>query len=197
MAEAVAWEIVRRAAQGDRDARRTLVDATLDGLWTLALRLTRRAEDADDIVQETYARTLAALPGMTTAGRFEAYLARVATNLVIERWRRRRPALDVDELDLPDEALEPWQSVAMREDQQRRLAAIWSAAGRLDPQPRAALLLYHAQGESYETIAEMLEAPIGTVKTWLHRARRQVRLDAEGLLGDEPDDTGDSCEDVS
>jgi RNA polymerase sigma-70 factor, ECF subfamily len=183
MSDGVAWKIVSRAAGGDAAARHELVTATLDNLWTLAMRMTRQADEADEIVQETYSRAFAALPELEPIGKFEGYLARVATNLVIERWRRRRPTADLDGDVLTSETMEPWQSVAAEEDQQRRLAAIWAAVGDLAPEPRAALLLYHAQGEPYESIAGILQVPIGTVKTWLHRARSQVRRDAERILG--------------
>jgi RNA polymerase sigma-70 factor (ECF subfamily) len=186
MATAVAWEIVRRAAGGDAGARQNLVESTLDDLWALALRLTRRRDDADDVVQETYSRVFATLAGLQPIGRFEGYLARIATNLVLERWRRRRPTSNVAEGVMTAESIEPWQAVADREDEQRRLAAIWEAIGDLDPQPRAALILYHAQGKSCDEVAEILDVPVGTVKTWLHRARNQVRHDAEAILTDEP-----------
>jgi len=186
MADAVAWEVVKRAAAGDAEARRDLVEATLDNLWALALRLTRRRDEADDVVQETYMRMLATLPGLEPTGRFEGYLARIATNLVVERWRRRRTGTPLTGAILSPEALEPWQAVADREEEQRQLAAIWAAVGDLEPKPRAAVLLFYAQGESCEGIARVLDAPVGTVKTWLHRARHQVRQSAEGLLRTEP-----------
>lgn len=182
MAEAVAWETVRRAAGGDDLARRRLVEATLDDLWALAMRLTRRPNDADDVVQETYARALASLDGLTPRGRFEGFLARIATNLVLERWRQRRPTVDVDRTVLTDKAMEPWRTVASQEDERRRLAAIWEAAHRLDPKLRATLLLHYAQGLSVEAIAGILDAPSGTVKTWLYRARGEVRRTALALL---------------
>jgi len=61
VADAVAEELVRRAAVGDAAARRRLVEATIDNLWALAMRLVRREDNADEIVQETYARALANL----------------------------------------------------------------------------------------------------------------------------------------
>jgi RNA polymerase sigma-70 factor (ECF subfamily) len=88
MTAAVAWETVKRAAGGDSAARQSLVETTLDNLWGLAMRMTRRPDDADDIVQETYARAFATLSGLQPNGRFEGYLARIATNLMLERWRR-------------------------------------------------------------------------------------------------------------
>ncbi|MGB2753808.1 MAG: sigma factor, partial [Phycisphaerae bacterium] len=96
MADAVAEELVRRAAAGDAAARRRLVEATIDDLWALAMRLVQREDNADEIVQETYARALANLADWTPRGRFEGYLARIATNLVLERWRRARPAVPLD-----------------------------------------------------------------------------------------------------
>ena len=184
MAEAVAWDIVRLAAQGNAAARRDLVGATLDDLWSLAMRLTRRPNEADDVVQETYARVFATLDRLEPTGRFEGYLARIATNLVLERWRRARPTAPVTEA-LSAEALEPWQTVADAEDDRRRLAAIWAAVGQLEPQPRAAVLLFYAQGESCDGIGRILDVPVGTVKTWLHRSRDQVRQRAGAMLQDE------------
>jgi len=184
MSDAVAWVVVKRAAAGDPAARRDLVNATLDNLWSLAMRLTRRPEDADDVVQETYARMFAALSGLEPSGRFEGYLARIATNLVLERWRRHRPSAPIAETIASPDAVEPWQTVADQEEDQRRLAAIWAAVGQLEPQPRAAVLLFYAHGESCEGIGQILDVPVGTIKTWLHRARNQVRQTAESLLSE-------------
>jgi len=186
MADGVAWETVRRAAGGDADARRSLVEATVDNVWALAMRLVRRRDDADDITQETYARLFAGIAGLTPTGRFEGYLARIATNLVLERWRRRRPTADIDGFDLSAaDAMEPWQAVAKSEDEKRRLAAIWEAIEDLESEPRAAFLLYYAQEEPCGEIARILDVPVGTVKTWLYRARNHVRQRAEARLGQE------------
>lgn len=185
MTQALAWDIVRRAAKGDANARRDLVEATIDGLWRLAMRLTRRQDDADDVVQETYTRVFEALDHLEPTGRFEGYLARTATNLVLERWRRDRPTTPVAEM-LTADAVEPWQTVADAEDGRRRLAAVWAAIQELEPQPRAAVLLFYAQNESCEAVGRILDVPVGTVKTWLHRSRNHVRQRAETLLRSRP-----------
>ncbi len=185
MAQALAWDIVRRAAQGDVNARRDLVEATIDGLWRVAMRLTRRQDDAEMIVQETYTRVFAALDRLEPTGRFEGYLARTATNLVLERWRRDRPTTPVADT-LTSDALEPWQTVADAEDDRRRLAAVWAAVQELEPKPRAAVLLFYAQNESCEAVGRILDVPVGTVKTWLHRSRNHVRQRAETLLRSQP-----------
>jgi RNA polymerase sigma-70 factor, ECF subfamily len=186
MPDPVAWDQVKRAADGSPEARRDLVDATIGNLWSLALRLTRRRDDADDIVQETYARVLAILPKLEPTGPFEAYLARTAANLVVERWRRKRPAAPLTDALAAPGALEPWQTVAATEDHRRQLAAAWAAIQKLDPEPRAAVVLFYAHGESCEGIARILNVPIGTVKTWLHRSRNSVRESAAVLLRQPP-----------
>lgn len=197
MPDAVNWNLVQQAATGDGPARRGLVEATVDGLWSLALRLTRRHDEADEVVQETYARVFATLPTLEPTGRFEGYLARVATNLVLERWRRQRPRADVSDALASPDALEPWEAASDREDRRRQLAAVWAAIGQLDPQPRAAVLLFYAQSQSCDAVARTLDVPVGTVKTWLHRSRRQVRQTAEGLLRSEPALDGASQGDAS
>ena len=185
MAEALAWDIVKRAARGDADARRDLVETTIDDLWRLAMRLSRREDDADTIVQETYTRVFGALDRLQPTGRFEGYLARTATNLVLERWRRHRPTAEVTET-LAARTLEPWQTVADAEDDRRRLAAVWAAVHELKPQPRAAVLLFYAHNQSCDAISRILDVPNGTVKTWLHRSRNQVRQRAQAILRGEP-----------
>ncbi|MEA3367763.1 MAG: sigma-70 family RNA polymerase sigma factor [Planctomycetota bacterium] len=196
MAEALAWDTVRLAARGDSAARRDLVERTLDDVWRLAMRLTRRSQEAETIVQETYARAFATLDGLQPNGRFEGYLARIATNLVLERWRRQRPTGPVP-TGLTDGATEPWQQVADEEDDRRRLSAVWQAVGELDPKPRAAVLLFYAQGESCEAIGRILDAPAGTVKTWLHRSRNQIRRRADTLLAEQPAPGGTQTGDLT
>ena len=178
----VAWDIVMAAAGGSPAARRMLVERTMDGLWILAMRLTRRRDEAEDIIQETYTRALSTLGKLAPTGRFEGYLARIATNLVLERWRKRRPATLVDDAVLAAESPEPCDAVARDEEHRVRLAAVWAAVAELEPNQRAAVLLFYAQGLPYEEIAGVLDVPEGTIKTWLHRARNQIRLRAEDLL---------------
>lgn len=182
MPDAVAWETVKRAAKGDSRARNDLVSATVDGVWSLAMRLTRRRDEADDVVQETYVRMFGALGGLEPTGRFEGYLARIATNVVLERWRRQRPSTPASDECLPPNETEPWHTVSRQEDDRRRLAAVWAAIEQLSPDHRAAVLLFYARGQSCDGVARTLDVPVGTVKTWLHRARHQVQHAAEGLL---------------
>jgi RNA polymerase sigma-70 factor (ECF subfamily) len=186
MADGVAWEIVKRAAGGEEAARQELVETTLDNVWALAMRLTRSRDAAGDVVQETYARAFENLAGLEPNGRFEGYLARIATNLVLEHWRRRRPTLSAADLPASSEADEPWLALADEEEDRRRLSAVWAVVGRLDPRVRAAMLLHYAQGEPYESIGRILNVPVGTLKTWLYRARGEVRRGAEALLRRQP-----------
>jgi RNA polymerase sigma-70 factor (ECF subfamily) len=186
MADAVAWQLVRDAAAGDARARQSLVESTIDDLWALAMRLVRRRDEAEDIVQETFVRMFASISGLTPQGRFEGYLARIATNLVLERWRRKRPAGEISESQSSPDAQEPWQEAAENEDRRRLLDAAWRAIECLDPQPRAAVLLHYAQSQSCEEISGILDVPVGTVKTWLYRSRNQVRQEAERTLRGDP-----------
>ena len=186
MADAVDWQLVSKAAAGDARARQTLVESTLDDLWALAMRLVRRRDEAEDIVQETFVRMFATISNLTPQGRFEGYLARIATNLVVERWRRKRPTGEISQSQPAPDAPEPWQAAAENEDRRRLLDAAWRAIEGLDPQPRAAVLLFYAQNQSCDEISEVLDVPVGTVKTWLYRSRNQVRQEASRLLRSDP-----------
>ena len=186
MADAVAWQLVREAAAGDARARQSLVESTADDLWALAMRLVRRRDEAEDIVQETFVRMFATISNLTPHGRFEGYLARIATNLVVERWRRKRPPSEISESHPSPDAVEPWQAAADKEDRRRLLQAAWQAIEGLAPDPRAAVLLFYTQNQSCDEISGILDVPVGTVKTWLYRSRNQIRQEAERRLRSDP-----------
>lgn len=165
--------LLERARRGDRGAFTTLVARHQDGLYTMALRLLGRPEDAADVVQETFLRCYVNLPvlrGVSVRG----WLYRVACNAARDVHRRqvRRPTSPLDDpegkiIDLPDPATGPDATAEARE----RAAVIREAILRLPDEYRHAVVLRDVNDLSYEEIAAALRVPLGTVKSRLSRAR--------------------------
>jgi RNA polymerase sigma-70 factor (ECF subfamily) len=142
-----------------------LYDRNARSLWAYVYRITGNAADADDIVQETFARSLAAaVPDDQESAR--RYLFRVASNLATDRWRRAVRA----------ERSLRWVSgsapVVMAEVKDHDVARTFAA---LNSRDRALLWLAYVEGESHETIAAALRVKRGSIKVMLSRARGRLR----------------------
>lgn len=157
----------------------------LDELYGHAMRLTRNPSDAEDLVQETYAKALAAFANFTPGTNLRAWLYRIQTNLCISEYRKRQRRPYEDQL----EALEDWQmhgatsytaashSRSAEAEAIDRLPSdlVKDALAQLPDEYRQAVLLSDVQGFSYSEIAEIMGTPKGTVMSRLHRGRRMLR----------------------
>lgn len=168
-----------RAARFERDAM-----PFLDQLYGAALRMTRNAADAEDVVQETYARAFSSFHQFTPGTNLKAWLYRILTNTYINvyRKRQRQPQLS----DGPD--VEDWQlhragqhtSDGLRSAEMDALdampsSAVTDAMQALPADFRMAVYLADVEGFSYREIAEMMGTPIGTVMSRLNRGRTALR----------------------
>ncbi len=182
-----AW--TRSAARGDRQAFGHLVDLHKRAVYGLCLRLLRHPEEARDAAQESFARAYAGLAGYDPSQPFAPWLLRIARNHCLDQLRRRVPEAHTVELDaVPEEGPRPELAdpAAPRGDdviERRELArALEAAVAALPPNYREAVHLFHVEHLSYKQIAETMDVPMGTVMTWLHRARARLKL---SLAGDE------------
>lgn len=149
-----------------------------DLVYGIALRMTKRPADAEDLAQEAFIRAYRALAGYQPQRvrelRTRGWLAAIVSNLGRNRSRRRQPAtagLDVMPEAAADEAPRPDHVVEQRES-----ARLWRA--RLDalpPRYRRAVELRHISGLSYPDLARALDRPLGTVKSDVHRGVRLLR----------------------
>ena len=161
----------------------------LDQLYGAALRLTRNPADAEDLVQEAYAKAFAGFHSFKPGTNFRAWMYRILTNAYINHYRRRQrqPA------QYPTEEITDWQLAAAAEHTSTGLRSAEVEAMELlpDEEIRAALAelpeefrmaVYYAdvQDLPYKEIAEIMDTPLGTVMSRLHRGRKQLR----GLLRD-------------
>lgn len=155
-------------------------------LYSAALRMTRNRADAEDLVQETFLRAFRGYDGFREGTNLRAWLYRILTNTFINRYRQqqRRP----DEVDLDGvEGLYLYKRVATPETDRAARSAedevfealegsdVRQAIDKLPRKYRMPVLMADLEGFSYKEIAGMLEIPIGTVMSRLHRGRRALQ----------------------
>lgn len=168
-----------RLRRGEADAVATLADDHVPRLYRVAIRLTGRREDAEDLVQEAIVRALPALERFEGRSSLATYLTRVLVNLWKNRLRSRSRSRLVDWVrGLGDERAEPAADEPTPLDgleAEDRARAVRSALLRVAPERRLALVLREVEGLSYEQIAEITGVPVGTVRSRLARARTDLR----------------------
>jgi RNA polymerase sigma-70 factor, ECF subfamily len=181
----------RAAARGDRLAFGRLVDLHKRAVFGLCVRLLRDPEESRDAAQETFVRAYAAVTTYDAAQPFAPWLLRIARNHCLDLLRRRVPVSAQVRLDAEPEDGAPARELADTEtptadallERAQTRTALEAAVAQLPPNYREVVHLFHVEHLSYKEIATTLDVPIGTVMTWLHRARGRLRetLSEQGL----------------
>lgn len=164
------WDCLIRAQQGERFAWVSLVAGTQTRLLALALLITGSRAAAEDVVQETFSRALAAKLKNTSGTAF-GFLSTIAYRLALKDVRRRNRHVDAEHHELVDSASSPLDDILTDE----RDRAVARAIRELDEVHREVLVMRFYGGHSYEQIAEVLGIPIGTVKSRMFYAVRSCR----------------------
>ena len=161
--------LAERVRTGDAGAFRQLVEATSQRLYRLAIHLMRDPDEADEVVQETFIRAWQRRGDLRDPGAVMPWLSRIARNAARDRlrWWRRRPERARAEAEPVSAAPAADQELIGAE----RAADLRRALDVLSEKHRVILLLREVEDMSYEQIAELLEVPVGTVESRLHRAR--------------------------
>jgi RNA polymerase sigma-70 factor (ECF subfamily) len=163
----------------DEDTFRAFYDRTARALWVYLSRMTGDAQQADDLLQETYYRFLRAKTPCEGEAHRRAYLFRIATNLVRDRYRRSK-GLEI--VGLPDDRALRSRQPDVAEASAAR-TDLYRAMARLRPRDRALLWLAYAQGHAHVEIAATLGVKPGSIKLLLFRARRRLAALLRGAPG--------------
>ena len=176
-------------ALSDRDAYAELVRRYADRIFNLAYRMTGDRAEAEDLAQESFIRAYRGLPGFLPDRDFGAWLYRIAVNVCLTHRRRTSDVANepLDEATTP--IVDTSLSVEELAEQHEAQAAVHRAILSLPPRYRAVIVLYHLEGCSYDEIAAILDLPVNTVRTHLHRGRAMLR---ERLVASGPPATSDA-----
>jgi len=162
--------IVVRCQLGERPAFEELVERWHVGLWRYVRRMVERDEQAEEVVQETWLRALRELPRLREPARFAPWFYGIARRVLMDRLRQKHAHL-IEDTDPEDLAVDIEAPAFDAED----VARLRDGVLRLPLAEREALTLFYLEGLSIHEVAEVVDAPEGTVKSRLHRARRMLR----------------------
>ncbi len=170
--------LVSCCLEGDAGAIRRLVERYQSDVLGLSLRLLHHRQDAEDVTQEVFLRVFRSLHRWDSARPLKPWIMGITVNRC-RTWmsqRARRPEV-VD-------YLQETTASPPADDSQELLAEIHDAVQELRPDYQTVFILFHEQGQPYDEIAEVMSRPVGTIKTWLHRARLEVlqRLQRRGMV---------------
>ncbi len=182
-------ELAGMAAKGREMAFRELLSRYERPVFSLVYRMVRDRTLAEDLSQEAFIRAFNAIKSYKPRYKFSSWIFKIANNHTIDYLRKRK--LDTVSIDGSPHArtseeeaqtrlvVESHEEAPDRYVEAKELGGqIEEAIGMLRPEYRTAVLLRHVEGYTYEEIAEIMELPLGTVKTYLHRARAELK----GLL---------------
>ncbi|PKL93807.1 MAG: RNA polymerase subunit sigma-24 [Gemmatimonadetes bacterium HGW-Gemmatimonadetes-1] len=188
-------EVVKLAVLGREAAYRELIRRYQRPVFSLIYRMVRDRELAEDLAQETFVKVLNAIESYRPEYKFSSWIFKIANNASIDHLRRRSldtlsldgsphaessEAIEATRLQISDSSEDPLAEVANQE----LGVLIERAIGELRPEYRSCILLRHVEGRPYEEIAEILDLPLGTVKTYIHRARNELRIALASLRDD-------------
>jgi len=180
-------DIVALAQQGRDLAFRELVRRYERPVFSLIYRMVRDREAAEDLAQDSFVKVLNHIDRYNPDFKFSSWIFKIANNVAIDHLRRRQPqtvsmdgsphATSAAEIEASSFEIAAEQETALQELEAKEIgSAIERAIAKLRPEYRACIMLRHIEDRSYEEIATTLDLPLGTVKTYIHRARNELRV---------------------
>ena len=181
--------LIERCKRGDLAAFNDLVRKYEKQVYNFAYRLTGNYDDANDVAQDAFLRVFNAIGTFRGDASFSTWLFRITTNVFLDERKRAKahPHTSLDEyLELDESSVarqiedpSPTPEAVLEEGERAQL--LQEAIGGLSPDQCAVVTLYHGQQKSYEEIAEIMDLPIGTVKSRLNRARLALKEKLSGI----------------
>ena len=165
-------KLLIRTAAADRAAFRELYDATSRLLFSICLGLLRNRSAAEDVVQELYVRIWErAWQFDPEKGTAKTWLTVMARRIAIDELRKRTPdTVSPDDVEIADPSVQ--ERIEASADGQ----ALVRCLGGLEDGARTAIIYAYRDGYSYDELAQMLSAPVGTVKSWVSRGLQRLRV---------------------
>ncbi|AWB45440.1 RNA polymerase subunit sigma [Paenibacillus sp. CAA11] len=164
--------LIRAAQSGDRDALITLLREIEQHVYRTAYYILNNEQDAHDAAQEALIRIYTKIDSYEEKALFKTWVQRIVTNICIDKFRRSKPTVSIEEHDLVFQGNESVERQVMSgylaED-------IQEAIKQLPEHHRSVVVLRYLQDFSYNEIAESLDLPLNTVKSYLYRARQQLQ----------------------
>ena len=185
-------QVVQLARDGREPAYRELIGRYQRPVFSLIYRLVRDREKAEDLTQDTFIKVLNAIDRYNPEYKFSSWIFKIAHNTGLDHLRRKQPdTLSLDGSPHARTAAETEASMITPESrgetpeqftENRELGSeIDTALGTLRAEYRTAIVLCHVEGRPYEEIAEIMDVPLGTVKTYIHRGRKELMQKLEHL----------------
>ncbi len=181
-------QLIGDALDGDSAAFGQLVTRYQDRLYNTLVHVVGSTDTAYDTVQDAFVQAYVKLETFERSSAFYTWLYRIAVNLAISRRRREKPMASVDQARelLGHEPVDRADPPEARLEQRERACQVQAALSTLSDEHRTILILREMDGCSYEQIAAILELPIGTIRSRLHRARLQLRDQLKGVFQEYP-----------
>lgn len=176
--------LIEETLAGQSAAFGQLVQKYQDRLFNTLVHVIGSPEDALDVVQDAFVQAFVKLESFHGRSAFYTWLYRIAFNVAATQRRRRRPVLSVDRArdDGGEEPADTDHGPLENLEREERCRQVREAMKILSDEHREVLVLREIDGCCYETIAEILELPVGTVRSRLHRARLQLRDELKEVL---------------
>lgn len=175
-------ETIREILAGDRQAFAKLAHKYQQRLFSSLSYILQDRTEAEDVAQEALTQSYLKLSTFRQEGAFYTWLYRIAWNIASTRRRRRRREVSLEQL-CENSGMEPATSPSVApEDRDDSVHRVRKALAEMGDRFRTVIILRHLEGHSYETIAEMLELPVGTVRSRIHRGRIELRRKLERRL---------------
>ncbi|MDO9575692.1 MAG: sigma-70 family RNA polymerase sigma factor [bacterium] len=163
-------DLISSALEGDEDAYRGLLDIYKGRIFSFVYRIVRNYDDAEDITFGTFIRCFKSLSSFDRLRSFSTWLFSIAHNLTADFLRKNK-----QEYELLDERLPGKDDLVKEYEENEQLMRIEEALVNLPLIDREIVIFFYKEGKSYKEIGEILNIPVTTIKTRLHRGRKKLR----------------------
>jgi len=168
--------LIACARRGETEALRQLIDGHKDRLYAFVRRMIRNHHDAEEVVQDTFLKAFASLDSFSTEYRFSTWLFTIGYRLCLNAIRRKQSLTgEIDFGNVADQRPDGPRLAAESDEAKHLRLVVWNAVDRLSAPQRATVILFYRHGQGCQEIAQVLELPVATVKSHLHRARAKLK----------------------